>query len=61
MICRLPKPQKLDKWVMAGEKRQTCWFKLHIETEFESQLTAIRQNRNINNANLGGKKKGNKR
>ena len=46
---------------MAGEKRQTCWPKLHIETEFESQLTAIRSNRNINNANLGGKKKRNKR
>ena len=31
-----------SKWAMAGEKRQTCWPKLHIETEFESQLTAIR-------------------
>ena len=39
---RFPKHQKLDKWEMAGEKRQTCWPKLHIETEFESQLTAIR-------------------
>ena len=41
-FCRFPKHQKLDKWAMAGEKRQTCWPKLHIETEFESQLTAIR-------------------
>ena len=40
-FCRLPKPQKLDKWAMAGEKRQTCWPKLHAETEYESQLTAI--------------------
>ena len=37
-----PKHQKLDKWTIAGEKRQTCWPKLHIETEYESQLTAIR-------------------
>ena len=44
-FCRFPKPQKLDKWVMAGEKRQTCWPKLHIETEYKSQLTAILQNR----------------
>ena len=39
---RFPKHQKLDKAAMAGEKRQTCWPKLRIETEFESQLTAIR-------------------
>ena len=32
---------------MVGEKRQTCWPKLHTETEYESQLTAIRWNRNI--------------
>ena len=24
LFCRFPKHQKLDKWVMAGEKRQTC-------------------------------------
>ena len=41
-FCRFPKHQKIDKWAIAGEKRQTCWPKLHIETEFESQLTAIR-------------------
>ena len=41
-FCRFPKHQKLDKWTMTGEKRQTCWPKLHIETEFESQLNAIR-------------------
>ena len=46
-FCRFPKHQKLDKWTMAGEKRQTCWPKLHTETEYESQLTAIRWNRNI--------------
>ena len=40
-FCRFPKHQKLDKWAMAGEKRQTCWPKLHAETEYESQLTAI--------------------
>ena len=40
-FVRLPKPQKLDKWVMAEEKWQTCWPKLHAETEYESQLTAI--------------------
>ena len=27
-FCRFPKHEKLDKWVMAGEKRQTCWPKL---------------------------------
>ena len=43
-----PKHQKFDKWAMAGEKRQTGWPKLHIETEYESQCTAIRYNRNIN-------------
>ena len=37
-FCRFP---KIDKWAMAGEKRQTCWPKLHAETEYESQLTAI--------------------
>ena len=26
---------------MAVEKRQTCWPKLHIETEYESQLNTI--------------------
>ena len=36
MICRFPKQQKLDKWVMAVEKLQTCWPKLHTETEYES-------------------------
>ena len=41
-FCRFPKHQKLHKRAMAGEKQQTCWPKLHIETEFESQLTAIR-------------------
>ena len=41
LFCRFPKHQKLDKWAMAGEKRQTCWPKLHSETEYESQLTAI--------------------
>ena len=42
-FCGFPKHQKLDKWAMAGEKRQTCWpIKLHIETEYESQPTAIR-------------------
>ena len=35
-FCRFPKHQKLDKSAMAGEKRQTCWPKLHIETEFET-------------------------
>ena len=24
-FCRFPKHQRLDKWAMAGEKRQTCW------------------------------------
>ena len=46
-FCRFPKHQKFDKWAMAEEKRQTCWPKLHIETEYDSQLT-IRWNRNIN-------------
>ena len=41
LFCRFPKSQKLDKWTMAGEKRQTRWPKLHTETEYESQLTAI--------------------
>ena len=49
--------QKFDKWTMAGEKRQTCWPKLHIETEYESQLTAIRWNRNINKSWWQEKKK----
>ena len=40
-FCRCPKHQKLDKWMMAGEKWQTCWPKLHIETEYESQITTI--------------------
>ena len=40
-FCRLPKHQKIDKWAIAGEKRQTCWPKLHAETEYESQLIAI--------------------
>ena len=40
-FCRFPKHQKLDKWAMAAEKRQTCWPKLHTETEYESQLTPI--------------------
>ena len=34
--------QKLDKWAMVGEKRQTCWPKLHIETEFESQQSTCK-------------------
>ena len=42
LFCRFPKHQKFDKWVMAGEKRQTYWPKLHTETEYESQLTTIR-------------------
>ena len=33
--------QRLDKWVMAGEKRQTCWPKLHTETEYENQISTI--------------------
>ena len=37
-FCRCPRHQKLDKWTIAGEKRQTCWPKLHIETEYESQV-----------------------
>ena len=41
LFCRFPTHQKLDKWAMAGEKRQTCWPKLHTETEYESQLIAI--------------------
>ena len=56
-FCRFLKPQKLDKWAMAGEKRQTCWPTLHTEPEYESQLPAIRENTNINNANLGGNKR----
>ena len=40
-FCRFPKHQKLGKWTMAGEKRQTCWPKLHTETEYESQVTTI--------------------
>ena len=40
-FCRFPKHQKLDKWTMAGEKRQTCWPKPHTETEYESQITTI--------------------
>ena len=40
-FCKFPKPQKLDKWAMAGEKRRTCWPKLHTETEYESQFTAM--------------------
>ena len=56
-FCRFPEHQKLDKWTMAGEKRQTCWPKLHIETEYESQLTAIRWNRNINKSWWQEKKK----
>ena len=43
---------KLDKWTMA-EKRG----KLHTETEYESQLTAIRWNRNINKSWWQEKKK----
>ena len=31
----------------SGRWRQTRWPKLHTETEYESQLTAIRWNRNI--------------
>ena len=42
VILLIPKHQKLDKWAMAGEKRQICWPKIHIETEYESQLTVIR-------------------
>ena len=56
-FCRFPKHQKLDKWAMAGKKRQTCWPKLHFETEYESQLTAIRWNRNINKSWWQEKKK----
>ena len=51
-FCRFPKHQKLDKWAMAGEKRQTCWLKLHTETEYESQITAIQQNRKINKSSF---------
>ena len=36
-FCRFPKHQKLDKWTMAGEKRQTCWPKLHTETKASSR------------------------
>ena len=32
---------KLDKWTMAQEKSGKFWPKLHIETEYESQLTAV--------------------
>ena len=42
---------------MAGEKRQTCWPKLPTETEYESQLTAIRQNKKINKSWWQEKKK----
>ena len=45
-FCRFPKHQKLDKWTMAKEKRQTCWPKLHTEKEYESQITTILLNRN---------------
>ena len=38
-VCWFLKHQRLDKWTMAGEKRQTCWPKPHIETEYESHLT----------------------
>ena len=47
----------VGSWTIAGEKRQTCWPKLHIETEYESQLTAIRWNRNINKSWWQEKKK----
>ena len=47
-FCRFPKHQKFDKWAMAAEKRQTCWPKLHTETEYESQLITILWNRNKN-------------
>ena len=40
-FCMFPKPQKFDKWAVAGEKLQTCWPKLNIETEYESQLTIV--------------------
>ena len=40
-FCRFPKHQKLEKRAMAAEKRQKCWAKLHIATEYESQLTSI--------------------
>ena len=47
-FCRFPKPQKLDKWAMAGEKRQKSWPKLHTEPEYESQLKP-----NCDNPELG--------
>ena len=31
-VCRFAKHQKLDKWAMAAENRQTCLPKLHTET-----------------------------
>ena len=40
-FCRFPNHPKFDKWAMAAEKRQTCWPRLHIKTESESQLTTI--------------------
>ena len=40
MICRLPKPQKLDKWVMAGEKRQTCWPRSLIPLSITNDKTS---------------------
>ena len=41
-FCRFPKHQKLHKWAMAAEKRQTCWPKLHIETEYHINPVALR-------------------
>ena len=56
-FCRFPKHQKLDKWAIAAEKRQTCAQTVHIETDYESQQ--FRKTEKW--TNLGGKKKRNKR
>ena len=41
-FCRFPMHQKLDKWAMAAEKQQTCWPKLHFETEYHINPVALR-------------------
>ena len=58
-FCRLPKPQKLDKWVMAGEKRQTCWPNFTLKPNMKA--SSLQFCKTEVKTDIGGKKKGNKR
>ena len=56
---KFPKHQKVDKWAMAGEKRQTCWPSFTLKPN--TKASSLQFCKTEIKADISGKKKRNKR